>query len=65
MMAIKRVMRYLKGTKDYSLWYKLEGNLDLNMLTDVDWEGSLDDIKSTSDGVFFLSKRLVSWTNKK
>ena len=22
MMAIKRIMRYLKGTQDYGLWYK-------------------------------------------
>ena len=23
MMVIKRIMRYLKGTKDYGLWYKI------------------------------------------
>ena len=22
MMAVKRILRYLKGTKDYGLWYK-------------------------------------------
>ena len=25
MMEIKRILRYLKGTKDYGLWYKLGG----------------------------------------
>ena len=25
--AIKRIMRYLKGTEDYGLWYKNEANL--------------------------------------
>ena len=35
-MAIKRIMRYLKGTEDYGLWYKLGGSLDLNVFTDAD-----------------------------
>ena len=43
MMEIKRIMRYLKGTKDYGLWYKMGGNLDLKVFTDVDWVGSIDD----------------------
>lgn len=64
-MAIKRILRYLKGTKDYGLWYKLGGNLDLKVFTDADWVGNLDDRKSTSRGAFFLEKRLVTWTSKK
>ena len=58
-------MRYLKGTKDYGLWYKLGGNLDSKVFIDVDCVGSLDDIKRTSGGAFFLGERLVSWTSKK
>ena len=53
-------MRYLKGNEDYGLWYKLGGNLDLKVFTNVDWAGSIDDKKSTSGGAFFLGKRLVS-----
>ena len=64
-MAIKRILRYLKGTKDYGSWYQLGGNLDLNIFTDVDWAKNLDDKRSTSGGAFFLGKRLVSWTSKK
>ena len=60
MMEIKRILRYLKGTKDYGLWYKFGGNMDLKVFTDVDWVGNLDDKKSTSDGAFFLGKILVS-----
>ena len=48
MMAIKRIMRYLKGTKDYGLWYKLGVNLNLKVFTDADWVGNVDDRKSTS-----------------
>ena len=60
MTAIKRILRYLKGTGDYGLWYKLGRNMDLKVFTDANWAGNLDDRKSTSGGAFFLSKRLVS-----
>ena len=65
MIAIKRILRYLKGTEDYGLWYKLGGDMDLKVFTDADWVGNIDDRKSTSGGAFFLGKRLVSWTSKK
>ena len=65
MMAIKRILRYLKGIEDYGLWYKLGGNLDLKVFIGVDWAENLDDKKSTSGEAFFLSTRLVSWTSKK
>ena len=65
MMKVKRIMRYLKGTQDYGLWYKKGGNFELKYFTDVDWVESIDNTKSTSEGEFFLGKRLVSWTSKK
>ena len=58
-MAMKIILRYLKGTKDYRLWYEFGGNLDLKVFTNADWAGNLDDIKSTSGGALFLGKRLV------
>jgi hypothetical protein len=58
MMAIKRIMRYLKDTEDYGLWYRKGGNLDLKAFIDVDWARSVDDRKSNSGGAFFLSKCL-------
>ena len=64
-MAIKRIMRHLKGTEDYCLWYKKGCNFEFNSFTDVDWTGSVYDRKSTSVGAFFLGKRLISWTSKK
>ena len=45
MMAVKRILRYLKGTEDYGLWYKLGGNLDLKVFTNADWAGNIDDRK--------------------
>ena len=64
-MAMKRIMRYLKGTKGYGIHYKKNGNFELRAYTNVDWVGNIDDRKITSGGAFFLGKRLVSWTSKK
>ena len=64
-MAIKIIMRYLKSTEDYGLWYKKEGNFELKVFIDADWVGSIDNMKKTSGRAFFLGKRLVSWTSKK
>lgn len=48
MMVVKRILRYLKGTKEYGLWYKKGSNLELRAFTNVDCIGSIDDRKSTS-----------------
>ena len=64
-MAIKRIISYLKGIEYYGLQYEKGGNFELKAFTDVDWEGSIDDRKSTSGGALFTRKRLVSWTSKK
>ena len=36
LMTIKRIMRYLKGTKDYGLWCNKGGNFELKIFTIVD-----------------------------
>lgn len=65
MVAVKRSLRYLKGTIDCGLWYPYNNDFNLKVFIDVDWAGNVDDWKSTTGGVFFLSGRLVSWMSKK
>ena len=65
MMDVKRRLRYLKGTKDYGLYYKKNDKFELKFYIDVDWVENVDGRKNTSSGAFFLGKRLVSWTRKK
>ena len=48
MVVVKRIMRYLKGTEEYGLYYKKNENFELKSYTNVDWVVSLDDRKSTS-----------------
>ena len=62
---VKRILRYLKGTMDYGLWYENSDDFTLCAYTDVDWGGSIDDKKRTSGGAFFLGGKLVSWLSKK
>nr|XP_033511182.1 secreted RxLR effector protein 161-like [Nicotiana tomentosiformis] len=63
--AVKRIMRYLKGTGDYALCY--QGGKDLRLVgySNADHGGDLDERKSTSGYVFLLSDGAISWSSKK
>eukprot|EP00253_Pinus_taeda_P002751 PITA_02751 len=65
LQAVKRIFKYLQGTQNFGLWYPRDTNLTLHAYTYADWEGGMDDRKSTSGGAFFMGSRLVSWFNKK
>ena len=45
MMVVERIMRYLKGTKDYGLWYKKNDKFELKLYKDADWASNVDDTK--------------------
>ena len=42
-LAVKRIFTYLKGTKEFGLWYPKGKNLSLIAYTDADWAGCIDD----------------------
>jgi hypothetical protein len=42
-LAVKRIFRYLKGTKEFGLWYPKGKDLSCVAYTDKDWEGCIDD----------------------
>ena len=52
-MAVKSIMRYLKGIYDFGLYYKRTEKFELKAYTDADWGGNIDDRKSTSGGALF------------
>ena len=62
--AVKRILRYLKGTVDYRLCYQGQ-DLQLKGYTDADWGGDLDERKSTSSYVFLLGNSAITWCSKK
>ena len=43
LMVVKRIMRYMKGTKEYCLYYKKNENFELRAYADVDWARNIDD----------------------
>ena len=64
--AVKRVIRYVKGTVDYGLVYKKgESNSELIGYSDSDFAGDVGDRKSTSGHIFFLSEMAISWSSQK
>jgi len=62
--AVKRVFRYLQGTKGHSLEYRANGK-PLVGFCDADWAGDVDDRRSTTGYTFILAGGAVSWSSKK
>jgi hypothetical protein len=64
LIAIRRILRYLRGSLDYGLLLRPSPTLELMVYTDVDWAGCLDTRRSTSEYAVFLGANLVSWAAK-
>ena len=64
-VGVKRILRYLKGTQDFGVWYDRQDVMRLMAYSDSDWAGCLDDIKSTSGYLFSLGSGPFSWNAKK
>ena len=63
--AGKPVLRYLRGTSEYGLWYKLKDEVKLHGFMDADCVGSPTGRKSTLGGIFSIGSMVVSWYNRK
>ncbi|KAJ9552644.1 hypothetical protein OSB04_016689 [Centaurea solstitialis] len=63
--AVKRILRYLKGTTDFGLCYPKDSGFELIAYTDSDHAGCKLNRKSTSGACQFLGGKLVSWSSRK
>nr|KYP60321.1 Retrovirus-related Pol polyprotein from transposon TNT 1-94 [Cajanus cajan]KYP60342.1 Retrovirus-related Pol polyprotein from transposon TNT 1-94 [Cajanus cajan] len=62
---VKRVMRYLKRTKDYMLIYRRLDQLEIIGYTDSNFPGCQDSMKSTSGYIYMLAGGAISWKSDK
>ena len=65
LIAIKRILRYLKGTQNLGLWYPKDTCFNLVGYFDVGYVGCRVDRMSTSGSCQFLGQSLVTWYSKK
>ena len=63
--AVKRLLRYLKGTLNHGLFFRKHSPLCLHAFADANWAGNLDDRTSTSRYIIFLGGHPISWSSKK
>lgn len=63
-VALKQVLRYLKGTLSYDIHLKA-GILHLIAYLDADWEEDPTDRRSTAGICVFFGSNPVSWSAKK
>ena len=62
--GVKRIFRYLKGTKAQCLRFQADKK-ELVGYCDADWGGDRDDRKSTGGYAFLLAGGAISWSSKK
>ena len=65
MTALKRIIKYVEITAEFSVWYSKDTSDVLAGYSDADWAGNANDRKSTSGGCFYVGNNLVSWMSKK
>jgi hypothetical protein len=71
--ALKRLIRYLKGTRTKSIIYGAQPNpaitdnnaCHIKGYTDSDWAGDISTCKSTSGYLFLGAERLIAWGSNK
>ncbi|GKB73600.1 ribonuclease H-like domain-containing protein [Tanacetum coccineum] len=63
--ALKRILRYVRGTVDFGLQLYASATTSLVGYTDADWAGYPSTRRSTSGYCVFLGDNLLSWSAKR
>ena len=63
--AVKRILRYLKGTVSLTLQYQRQEKLTVIGYSDADWANDLDNRHSVTGNVFIMTEGAVNWLSQK
>ena len=63
--AVRRILRYVKGTLDDDILYKKDGDRKLVGFCDADYANDHDTRRSTTGYDFMLGRGAISWCNKR
>lgn len=63
--AVKRILRYLRGTKHYRIAYRRGDHGAINGFFDADWANESDERKSYTGYAFILAGGAVTWSCKR
>ncbi|GMI67117.1 hypothetical protein HRI_000381000 [Hibiscus trionum] len=64
--AVKRILRYLKGTVEFGLWFSDQSlPLQLQVFSDADWGSDIDDRRSISGHCVCFGLHLLCWSSRK
>ncbi|XP_060182282.1 uncharacterized mitochondrial protein AtMg00810-like [Lycium barbarum] len=64
-LAVKRILRYVRGTSNYGLRLLARSPLTLYGFSDADWGGCAITRKSTTGYSIYLSANCISWASRK
>jgi len=63
--AVKHVLAYIKGTLDYRITYRADGELSPTRYIDSDFAGCKDTHCSIERNIFIVAGGPVSWESKR
>jgi len=65
LQVVKKIIRYIKGTTTFGLFYSLSKKIEIVGYLDSDWGGDLDKRKNISGNCFMIGKIFYLWLSKK
>ena len=65
MAAVRRIIRYVKGTASRGLFFPAGSSIQLAAYSDADWAGCPNTRRSVTGWCMFLGDSLISWKSKK
>jgi Reverse transcriptase (RNA-dependent DNA polymerase)/Retrotransposon gag protein/Integrase core domain/Chromo (CHRromatin Organisation MOdifier) domain/GAG-pre-integrase domain len=65
LQAAKRILRYLKGTRNYKLYLGKNTEITLKGYSDANYANDIDTRKSTTGYLFYFCGGVISWSSKR